>query len=67
VAEGRGTGPKSTTTIALTKVSKETSSAKLLGPEWLERWQRSHARTPLGCEPSHELEASIREHAQFRS
>jgi len=66
VAEGRGTGPKSTT-IALTKVSKSSTSAKLLGSEWLERWQRSHARAPLGCEPSAELETSIREHAQFRS
>lgn len=66
VARGRGTGPKEETTVALTLPEE----ARLLGKEWLERWERSGAKYPSDLADATELErarfaARIRSHQQF--
>jgi len=52
IARGRGTGPKTETTIGL---SPEAAAAKhsheLVGEEWLAKWRRSHAQAPHGSLP----------------
>lgn len=49
VAKGAATGPKAETTIAMTHQARHGDHPhELLGPEWLERWQRSDAKTPFG-------------------
>lgn len=66
VAKGVGTGPKTETTIALRLESPDEPKAReLLGPDWLDRWSRSHTQTPLGCEPSERWAAAIKAHRQF--
>src|SRR5581483_6438701 len=54
VAEGVGTGPKSTTTIAYTRADgagNHPRSPQLLGQPWLARWRRSHTRFPSTLSP----------------
>ena len=49
VAEGVGTGPKSSTTLAFTHgagAKTHSGSPRLLGPEWLTRWRRSDSKYP---------------------
>ncbi len=49
VAEGVGTGPKSTTTVAFSQArgaSEHPAAPRLLGEEWLARWRRSDSRYP---------------------
>ncbi|MDB6126430.1 MAG: tRNA guanosine(34) transglycosylase Tgt, partial [Verrucomicrobia bacterium] len=49
VAEGVGTGPKSTTTVAFTHepgAAKHPAAPRLLAAEWLARWQRSDSKFP---------------------
>jgi len=49
VAEGVGTGPKATTTMAFTQAAGARAPAwegRLLGPAWLARWRRSHSQFP---------------------
>jgi queuine tRNA-ribosyltransferase len=49
VAEGVGTGPKATTTVAFTQargVAAHPGGSRLLGPEWLARWRRSDSQFP---------------------
>ncbi|MDR1283703.1 MAG: tRNA guanosine(34) transglycosylase Tgt [Opitutaceae bacterium] len=49
LAAGAGTGPKADTTIAFTKpggAAAHPLSPRLLGPEWLARWRRSHSQFP---------------------
>ncbi|AHF89842.1 queuine tRNA-ribosyltransferase [Opitutaceae bacterium TAV5] len=49
VAAGAGTGPKADTTIAFTTTDGTAAhplSPRLLGPEWLARWRRSHSQFP---------------------
>ncbi len=70
VANGIGTGPKDSTTIAFTTRAAHAahhSAPPLLGPEWLERWQRSGARFPRGLEENEKnaFIASIEGHSQF--
>jgi queuine tRNA-ribosyltransferase len=51
VAEGAGSGPKSTTTAAFTRMdgaSAHPSALPLLGTEWLARWHRSSSKFPAG-------------------
>jgi queuine tRNA-ribosyltransferase len=51
VAEGVGTGPKADTTLAFTQLSAaraHPASPRLLGSEWLARWQRSGSKFPAG-------------------
>lgn len=67
VARGQATGPKNETTIALTGKSLEIESdINLLDEAWLQRWQRSDAKTPFGCTPDDlSWESSILNHRQF--
>jgi queuine tRNA-ribosyltransferase len=65
VAEGVGTGPKASTTIAFTDQPRE--CVKLLGAEWLARWRRSAAKFPAdlpGAERA-SFEQSVEAHPQF--
>ena len=71
VAKGRSMGAKEETTIALTSQASEASSrhhGALLGPGWLERWNRSGAKFPaeLATEDRSAFETSIRQHEQFQ-
>jgi queuine tRNA-ribosyltransferase len=70
VAEGAGTGPKSSTTIAFTTAggaSEHPLVPALLGEDWLARWKRSHARVPasLANEEIPAFEQRIETHPQF--
>jgi queuine tRNA-ribosyltransferase len=71
VAEGVGTGPKSTTTVAFNHESGARSHAagsRLLGPEWLARWRRSDSKFPKDLPPEQrpEFEQRFEAHPQFR-
>jgi queuine tRNA-ribosyltransferase len=46
VARGCATGVKTETTIALTPARATAAPHPLLGPDWLARWEKSHARYP---------------------
>jgi queuine tRNA-ribosyltransferase len=70
VAEGIGTGPKATTTIAFTRATgarEHPLSPRLLGQQWLTRWRRSHAKFPptLANEERADFEKLIETHPQF--
>ena len=65
VAEGVGTGPKSTTTIAFTRregAAEHPLTPHLLGPDWLTRWKRSDSKLPPGV-----TSERIEGHPQFCS
>ncbi len=71
VARGKGTGNKNETTIALTPAALQNNESlwqdRLLGLEWLDRWQRSSARYAKDIE-AHEqpvFETAVVGHAQF--
>jgi queuine tRNA-ribosyltransferase len=71
VAEGVGTGPKATTTVAFSRLdvasAQNPAAARLLGADWLGRWSRSHSQFPAGL-PESERPAfaeRIRSHPQF--
>jgi queuine tRNA-ribosyltransferase len=71
VAEGVGTGPKATTTVAFNQergIKKHPAAAHLLGPEWLARWKRSDSKYPTGlpAESRGEFEQRFLRHPQFR-
>jgi queuine tRNA-ribosyltransferase len=70
VAEGVGTGPKASTTVALTRTNgftNDPAGPKLLGLEWLARWRRSDAKYPAGLDESQRaaFERRIESHPQF--
>ena len=70
VAEGVGTGPKATTTVAFThpaNQSDEPAGPKLLPAEWLVRWRRSEAKFPAGLDDAAKdaFEQRIEGHPQF--
>ncbi len=67
VAEGVGTGPKASTTVAFTHPAPSGHPARLLGPDWLGRWSRSHAKYPPDlAESDHSaFELRITQHPQF--
>jgi queuine tRNA-ribosyltransferase len=70
VAQGAGTGPKSETTIAFTKVSGSKDHPllpRLLGQSWLTRWRRSDAKFPAAVrdEDKPAFEKLIESHPQF--
>jgi queuine tRNA-ribosyltransferase len=72
VAQGRSTGEKVETTVALTPAAVRSSSswhARLLGAEWLARWARSSAKFPadLPVEQQPPFEHIVRSHPQFMS
>jgi queuine tRNA-ribosyltransferase len=66
VGRGRGSGPKTETTIAFTPSAALTADARqsLLGRDWLARWERSDARRPIG-DLNEDFESAIRSHPQF--
>ncbi len=69
VAPGQRTGAKAETTIAYTPARAEhIDPSSLLGPTWLQRWQRSTAKYPSDIEPSAEDEFGKRilQHPLFR-
>ena len=65
VAEGVGTGPKASTTIAF--ASRPESGASLLGAGWLSRWRRSGAKFPADLPETERaaFERGIEAHPQF--
>lgn len=72
VAEGVGTGPKATTTVAYSlepSASAAAASAPLLAEDWLGRWQRSDSKYPAGLAPEDRaaFEARFLAHPQFRA
>ncbi|HEY0342366.1 MAG TPA: tRNA-guanine transglycosylase, partial [Steroidobacteraceae bacterium] len=68
VAKGRGTGPKTETTIGLSPLAATAQHAhELLGAEWLAKWRRSDARVPFGTlEAETSWHEAVSEHPQFR-
>jgi queuine tRNA-ribosyltransferase len=67
VAKGVATGPKAETTIAACPsvfTSRGTPTREWLDSRWLERWNRSGARTP---ENALELDPPLKLHPQFTS
>jgi len=53
IARGRGTGPKTETTIGLSPVAAAAEHPhEMLGAEWLAKWRRSDAQVPHGSLPS---------------
>jgi queuine tRNA-ribosyltransferase len=72
VAEGIGTGPKSTTTVAFTRATgagEHPLQPQLLGHQWLTRWRRSEVKFPpaLTNEERSHVEQLIETHPQFVS
>ncbi|MSU51023.1 MAG: tRNA guanosine(34) transglycosylase Tgt [Opitutus sp.] len=70
VAEGVGTGPKSTTTVAFSRRAGRgdaPDSPRLLGAEWLARWRRSGSKFPVGLDATQQagFEQRIEGHPQF--
>ncbi|MFW7379556.1 MAG: tRNA guanosine(34) transglycosylase Tgt [Oligoflexus sp.] len=70
VAKGLATGPRQETTIALCPgmVAKNPFQRELLRETWLNRWQRSDRRYPVGADSQQEMELAIRvmHHPQFQ-
>ena len=70
VAEGVGTGPKATTTVAFSRIddgSTAPEGTRLLGAEWLARWRHSGSKYPPGLDETQkgEVARSIESHPQF--
>ena len=70
VAEGVGTGPKATTTVAFTRLDGRNDgpdSPRLLGADWLARWRRSGSKYPTGLAETEQgaFERRVEGHAQF--
>ena len=67
VAQGRSSGVKTETTVALTPGFTKPCRFTLLGGDWLKKWSRSHAQFPVGLPESEQVafEAKIRAHPQF--
>ncbi|MBP7481002.1 MAG: tRNA guanosine(34) transglycosylase Tgt [Lacunisphaera sp.] len=70
VAEGVGTGPRADTTVAFTRsggANGHPPAPKLLGAEWLGRWQRSQAKFPAGLADVEKpaFEKRLAAHPQF--
>jgi queuine tRNA-ribosyltransferase len=52
IARGRGTGPKTETTIGLSPAAAAAQHPhELLGAQWLAKWHRSDAQAPHGSVP----------------
>jgi len=70
VAEGIGTGPKSTTTVAFTHATgaaMHPHAPRLLDQHWLARWRRSDVKFPLtlSIEARTHFASHIENHPQF--
>jgi queuine tRNA-ribosyltransferase len=71
LAKGRSAGAKEETTIALTPAALARPAAaryEMLGSEWIDRWNRSHAKFPaeVSAEQRLAFEQQILRHEQFR-
>jgi queuine tRNA-ribosyltransferase len=68
VAKGRGTGPKTETTIALSAAAAAVPHRhELLDAGWLTKWRRSEAQAPPGVDAGDESwRPAVAEHPQFR-
>jgi len=68
VAKGRGTGPKSETTIGLSpQAACMAHGHELLGEDWLGKWGRSDAQAPFGSSDDDTgWREAILSHPQFR-
>jgi queuine tRNA-ribosyltransferase len=69
VAKGRGTGPKSETTIGLSPAGAAAAHGhELLGKDWLAKWQRSDAQVPFGSSADDgSWRDAVLKHPQFTS
>ncbi len=67
VAQGCAVGVKEATTVALTPAAVPLRGSRyaLLGPEWLEKWNRSGAKYPEGVTEREAFEALIVGHPQW--
>jgi queuine tRNA-ribosyltransferase len=70
VGEGVGTGPKASTTVAFNQADGATehpASLRLLGHDWLARWNRSGSKFPAGLsdDAKHAFAQRIETHPQF--
>jgi queuine tRNA-ribosyltransferase len=70
VAEGVGTGPKATTTVAFSRLNDGSIAPevpRLLGAEWLARWRHSGSKYPPGLDDAQKAEVArrIEGHPQF--
>ncbi len=70
VAEGMGTGPKATTTVAYTRRElglSKSEGPRWLGAEWLARWRRSGSKFPAGLDDAQQAACAeaVEHHAQF--
>jgi queuine tRNA-ribosyltransferase len=67
IARGRGTGPKTETTIGLSPAAAAAEhSHELLGAQWLAKWRRSDAQAPHGSLPGDtSWHAAVSGHPQF--
>ena len=67
VAKGRGSGPKSETTVGLSAIAAKLAHGyELLGAEWLDKWRRSDAQAPFGSRIDDDSwRARILAHPQF--
>ncbi len=68
VAKGCATGPKSETTIGLSRCAAvKNHGRELLGCEWLSRWLRSDAQAPLGSSgEDNSWHEAVMTHPQFQ-
>jgi queuine tRNA-ribosyltransferase len=67
IARGRGTGPKTETTIGLSPAAAAAQHPhELLGAEWLAKWRRSGAQAPHGSVPGDTTwQRAVSGHPQF--
>lgn len=63
VGQGLSTGTRTETTVAATKAELLHTP---LGERWLQRWERSSARSAHGVPLTAEIELAVREHPQFQ-
>lgn len=64
---GKGSGPKSETTLAFTAPEEAYAHPRLMGREWLERWKRSSAQTDehVSEEEKEDIKQKVLHHHQF--
>jgi queuine tRNA-ribosyltransferase len=67
VCYGAGTGPKNETTLAFTSFDDAQTHPRLIGKEWLGKWERSTAKTDtdLSEEEKEYIHQKVRSHRQF--
>jgi queuine tRNA-ribosyltransferase len=68
VGQGKGSGPKAETTVAMTPAYRETQAQfTLAGKEWLSKWEKSSAKFPEELDENQKksFEEKIKKHPQF--